>query len=1089
MNVGIEKVDTHEGRTVKALLDSGATGLFMSKGLVQKGGYRLIKLDRPLQVRNVDGTGNSGGAIMHEVEVNMFYKGYVERVRMDVCELGKTDIILGMPWLAAHNLEIDWEKGEVRMTRCPPLCGKAVKIKGKKETREDERKIVRWAVDEKEDWGREEEIEADHRKVEKMVPKRFHKWLKVFRKVESERMPVRKVWDHAIDLNNDFKASKAKVYPLSRNEKEEVQKFINEHLKKGYIRPSKSPQTSPVFFVGKKDGGKCMVMDYRRLNKQTVKNNYPLPLITDLVYSMGNKRVFTKMDLRWGYNNVRIKEGNEWKAVFTTHVGSYEPLVMFFGMTNSPATFQGMMNEILRDMVNEGKVAVFVDDVLVGTETEEGHEEIVEEVLKRLEENDLYVKPEKCAWKVQKVNFLGVVMDEGKIEMEEDKVAGVLNWPIPKTVRDVRKFLGLANYYRHFVKDFAKLARPLNNLTRKKEKWKWGEEQQKAFEQLKMVFMSRPLLVAPDLDKEFRVEADTSNFATGGVLSIKCEDNKWRPVAYISKSLNETEQNYEIHDKEMLAVIHCLEAWRHFLEGTRSKFEVWTDHKNLEYFMSNQKLNRRQACWALYLSRFDFVLKHISGGKMGKADRLSRRPDWEVGIEKDNKEQMLVKKEWLEAKRIRVTEVIIEGVDLLDKVRKSKARDDEVVKAVEEMKQAGVKMLRDEEWRQEDGLMLKEGKVYIPKDEKLRAEVIRLHHDTPVEGHGGQWKTAELVTRNFWWPGVTREVKRYVEGCDACQRNKNRTQPPAGKLMPNSIPEKAWTHISADFITKLPLAQGYYTILVVVDRFTKMAHFVPTTERTSAEGLARLFRDNIWKLHGLPDSIISDRGPQFAAGIIKELNRMLGIETKLSIAFHPQTDGQMERMNQELEQYLPMFIDHRQEQWPEWLGMAEFAYNNKVHTGTKVSPFKANQGQDLRMGFEMRKKRKYEGAEKFAEKMRSVQEEAKAVLQKVQEEMKRYVDRERGEVEEYQVGDLVLLSTKDLKYQMVGRHTEKFTERFVGPYRVKAIVSSNAIELELPSTVKIHPVVNVSRVRKYKSQVEGQRKEAPQPVVIKGEEE
>jgi len=186
----------------------------------------------------------------------------------------------------------------------------------------------------------------------------------------------------------------------------------------------------------------------------------------------------------------------------------------------------------------------------------------------------------------------------------------------------------------------------------------------------------------------------------------------------------------------------------------------------------------------------------------------------------------------------------------------------------------------------------------------LRAEVIRLHHDTPVGGHGGQWKMAELVTRNFWWPGVTREVKRYVEGCDACQRNKNRTQPLAGKLMPNLIPEKAWSHISADFITKLPLAQGYDAILVVVDRFTKMAHFVPTTERTSTEGLARLFRDNIWKLHGLPDSIVSDRGPQFVAGIMKELNRMLGIETKLSTAFHPQTDGQMERMNQELEQYL-----------------------------------------------------------------------------------------------------------------------------------------------------------------------------------------
>jgi len=289
---------------------------------------------------------------------------------------------------------------------------------------------------------------------------------------------------------------------------------------------------------------------------------------------------------------------------------------------------------------------------------------------------------------------------------------------------------------------------------------------------------------------------------------------------------------------------------------------------------------------------------------MGKADGLSRRPDWEVGVEKDNEEQVLVKKEWIEAQRVRIAEVIIEGVDLLDKVKKSKAKDDKVVKAVEEMKRAGVKMLRDEEWRQEDGLMLKEGKVYVPKDEKLRAEVIRLYHDMPVGGHGGQWKTAELVTRNFWWPKVTRKIKRYVEGCNVCQRNKNRTQPPAGKLMPNSIPEKAWTHISADFITKLPLAQGYDAILVVVDRLTKMAHFVPTTKRTSAEGLARLFRDNIWKLHGLPDSIISDRGPQFAAGIMKELNHMLGIETKLSTAFHPQTDGQTERMNQELEQYL-----------------------------------------------------------------------------------------------------------------------------------------------------------------------------------------
>jgi len=282
--------------------------------------------------------------------------------------------------------------------------------------------------------------------------------------------------------------------------------------------------------------------------------------------------------------------------------------------------------------------------------------------------------------------------------------------------------------------------------------------------------------------------------------------------------------------------------------------------------------------------------------------------------------------------------------------------------------------------------------------------------------------------------------------------------------MLNSIPKKPWAHISADFITKLPLAQGYDSILVVVDQLTKMVHFIPTTEKTLAEGLARLFRDNVWKLHGLPESIISDRGPQFMAGLMRELNQILGIESKMSMAFHPQTDGQTERVNQELEQYLRMFIDHQQEQWPDWLGMAEFTYNNKAHSSTKTLPFKANYGQDPRIGFEVRKKGKYKEVEKFVVKMKEIQEEAKAALGKVQEEMKKYADRKRAEVNEHKVGDLVMLSTKDLKYQMTGRRTEKLTERFVGPYKIKKIILLNAVELELPSTVKIHLVVNVSRI-------------------------
>jgi len=245
----------------------------------------------------------------------------------------------------------------------------------------------------------------------------------------------------------------------------------------------------------------------------------------------------------------------------------------------------------------------------------------------------------------------------------------------------------------------------------------------------------------------------------------------------------------------------------------------------------------------------------------------------------------------------------------------------------------------------------------------------------------------------------------------------------------------------------------------------------------------------VWKLHGLPESIISDRGMQFAAGMMKEVNNLLGIQTKLSTAYHPQTDGQTERINQELEQYLRVFIDYRQEQWPDWLGTVEFTYNNKIHAATKNSLFKVNYGQDPRMGFEGRRKGKYEAVGKFVEKMRKIQEKTKVALGKAQEEMRKFADRKRREGEEYKVGDLVLLSTKDLKWQMKGKRSEKLTEHFVGPYKIKEIISSNAVELELPKSIKIHPVVNVSRVRLYKPQVEGQKKIPPKLVIIEGEEE
>ena len=292
LKVGLEKLENHEGVAVKALLDSMVTGLFMDMTFAKEKGFKMEKLKNPLLVRNVDGMANVGEAIMHQVECNMFFKGHAERARMDVCNLGKTEVILGMPWLAAHNPEIDWEKGEVKMTRCPPICGKRkqeVKEKAVKRTEEDE----------------DEEV------LRKLVPKKFWKWRKVFEKKESERMPVQKAWDHAIELKEGFIPKKGKVYSLSREEREEVQASVEDQLRKEYIRPSKLPQTSPVHFVAKKDGKQRMVQDYQYINQWTIKNGYPLPLLADILDGVGKRKVFTKLDLRWGYNSIRIKEGDK----------------------------------------------------------------------------------------------------------------------------------------------------------------------------------------------------------------------------------------------------------------------------------------------------------------------------------------------------------------------------------------------------------------------------------------------------------------------------------------------------------------------------------------------------------------------------------------------------------------------------------------------------------------------------------------------------------------------------------------------------------------------------------------------------------
>ena len=368
--------------------------------------------------------------------------------------------------------------------------------------------------------------------------------------------------------------------------------------------------------------------------------------------------------------------------------------------------------------------------------------------------------------------------------MDPVKVAGVRDWPTPTRLVEVQSFLGFCNFYRRFIKNFSRIAHPLHALQKKDAEWRWGEEEKKAFAELQSAITSSPVLIHPSPNKPFKLETDSSDYASDAVLSQEGEDGKWHPVGFYSKSLDEVQCNYDVHDKELLSVIRALEEWRHLLEGTKHTVEIFNDHRNLTYFQTAQKLNRRQARWALFLSRFDFKLLHQPGKSAGKPDALSRRADHNRG-EEDNQNRVLLPSE-LFAKVCKVPSqetavesvlataveneslggVVLEGADkeLMERVKRCKERDEAVVKAFREL--GSLKgVLRGSEWSEEDDVVLFNGKIYIPKDDQLRHDIVHLHHDSVTAGHPGRWKTLELVTHNYWWPGVSRYVAKYVRGC------------------------------------------------------------------------------------------------------------------------------------------------------------------------------------------------------------------------------------------------------------------------------------------------------------------------------------
>lgn len=900
------------------------------------------------------------------------------------------------------------------------------------------------------------------------VPKKYHDFLHVFNKTQASSLPPHRPYDCTIDFIEGTPLPPfGPLYPLSRADEEILKTYVNDLLATGLIRHSTSPVACPVLLVPKPDNATRVCVDYRPINKVTQKIKYPMPLIESILFKMSGCTHFSKLDLRGAYNLVRIREGDEWKTAFRTPFGTFEYLVMPFGLTNAPGVFQHFMNDIFRDILGDFMV-VYLDDILVFSTNQHDHDTHVATVLQRLSTHRLFVKLEKCAFDQTQVDFLGYIVSSRGISMDNTKVSTVLEWATPKSVKDVQRFLGFANFYRRFIHNFSAIVKPLTSLTRKNVVFNWSEECQRAFASLKLQFTTAPILAHVDYSAPFVLETDASDFALGAILSQKSPDGILHPVAFHSRKFSPAEINYEIYDKELLAIIDGFRVWRQFLVGTAIPVTVYSDHKNLEYFMTSRMLNRRQARWSTTLADYNFIITYRPGSQCEKADALSRRSEFQLNPDDpqvQNQQHIL-----LQPRHFRLAAAnfsLPTDGDLQTLLINSLPNDPHAQHIIPFLLQQPTLLppphnLHDYTFIND--ILFFKNKVYVP-DGECRTLVLQQCHDQLLAGHYGKHKTVELIKRTYWWPKLIPSVVQFIASCDTCARSKAAKHHPYGLLQPLPIPTRPWGSISMDFVTALPpTPSGQDAILVVVDRLTKMSHFLPCKSTFTAQDTSVLVLQEIVRLHGLPDDITTDRGSVFMSAFWKGLFSLLGVKQNGSSAFHPQTDGQTERINQIMEQYLRCYVAYKQDNWCELLPFAEFTYNNTFQSSINSSPFKANYGFDPRFDTQPALIPLNNEAENRITTLLENQQLLHRELEKAQAKQKLAADRYRLRPPNFSVGDKVWLVRKHIK---TNRPSDKLDYKKLGPFEIIQQINPVAFKLQLPVHFLIHPVFHVSLLEKY----------------------
>ncbi|EGX43835.1 hypothetical protein AOL_s00212g2, partial [Orbilia oligospora ATCC 24927] len=1026
----------------------------MSRKFAIENDFPLYPKKIPESVEYFNGTRES---VKEMTQFKMKIQDHEEIVNADIVNTTKP-LNLGKPWHKKHKVHVDWENNQVHMNCSPKIT--IVSAEAFKRTMKQGPVFAIYGLGRK--WKQVTFVD-DTIEIEETtkLPNEFQDLAEAFSKKKGDTLPPRRKEDMKIPIPPEAQPIWEPLRPMSEEHLKVLKPWIEENMTKGFIRRSNSPWGAPILFVPKKDGGLRLCVDWRKLNAITVKDRCPLPRIDETLDRLRKAKHFTRLDIYGAYNRIRIADGDEEKTAFRTRYGHFEFQVVHFGLTNAPAAFQAYINEALRPFLDEFCV-VYLDDICIYSDSREEHIRHVRKVIKALQKAGLYIKLSKCEFFTKETEFLGYIVGSNGIRMDPAKIQDILDWEEPKegpgAVKEVQSFLGFANFYRRFIKDYAKIAKPLYDLTKKDRIFHWGKEEKNAFQTLQRAFCTEPILKHWNPALETRMETDASNFVCAAVLSQKHDDGLWHPVAYRSKKMTPAEHNYDIHDKELLSVIQAFKEWERYLMSVHTQVHILTDHKNLEYFMTKQHLRQRQVGWMEFLSRFDFKITFVPGKTNTKADALTRRsrdlPQGEEDERIKNRIRILLPPEKIQQIGIMTTQETWQAAALEDSyiqdIIKTLRRGDKRHPKVE-----------ISEMKEEQGELYHNDRKVVPDNEKIREEILQQHHDHPTAGHPGRAKTLELVQRQYTWVGLRKDVDRYVDNCHICKRTKAPRNAPQGLLQSLQIAERNWQSISFDLITGLPESNGHDAILVTVDRLSKMIHLTPTTKKLNARELAGLFLRDIWKLHGLPKEAISDRGKNFLDEFWDEVNNRLRIHHRPSTAYHPQTDGQTERINSIVEQYLRAYVNYQQDDWVEWLPLAEYSYNNKISDTTGISPFAANYGWNPDT-FEfqgLRKPSRNQEAAGFVQQMSELQEVLRMEINRAAQIQQEQANKRRRPSPDYKEGDHVWLDMRNIK---TARPCPKLSNKMEGPFQILKSVGKRAYKLKLPPSMRIHPVFHTN---------------------------